>query len=47
MKRCCGTCKRKTPLGASVPYHCIGCIQGGELTKWEPDGGESDGIMDS
>ena len=42
-RRCCGTCKYRTPINASIPYQCVGCIKGGELTKWEPAGGKYDG----
>ena len=37
--RCCKTCKHLTPLGASISYHCAGCLKDGECTKWEDAGG--------
>lgn len=40
LKRCCATCKYHLPLSASIHYLCIGCIQNGECTKWEPAGGD-------
>jgi len=41
-KCCCATCKHRHPLGASIHYLCIGCIQDGECTKWEHAGGDTD-----
>ena len=36
VKLCCFTCKHKLPLGAPIRHVCIGCIQDGVCTRWEP-----------
>lgn len=41
-RRCCGTCRHRTPIGTSIPYACAGCIQCGECTKWQPLEAETD-----
>lgn len=38
--RACATCRHHRPIGAPIPSACCGCIQGGECTKWEHDGGK-------
>lgn len=42
LKHCCATCKYRLPLGASIHHLCIGCIQNGECTKWEPAGDKNE-----
>jgi len=40
--RCCATCRHHAPIGAEIRSACCGCIIGGDCTKWEPAGGDTD-----